>query len=82
MAHYRIYQINTRGRIVNGTDCECTSDQEACAIAVDLLEAGVQGEVWERSRFVARVKAPARSTGLRDAAYFGLDHGTVSAVLQ
>jgi len=68
LVHYRIHQINARGRIVNGTDCECTSDQEACAIAANLLEAGVQGEVWERSRFIGQVKASARSNSLRETA--------------
>lgn len=55
MDHYRIYALNTAGRIVSGHDAMCDDDQAACGAASGLLEAGQDAEVWLGARRVGRV---------------------------
>lgn len=55
MCHYRFYSLGWNNRIVSAQDIDCRDD-------LDALEAGERAsrdsaiEIWQGTRFVARVK--------------------------
>ncbi|MDB5494669.1 MAG: hypothetical protein JWP86_2006 [Phenylobacterium sp.] len=55
MRYYRIYGLGLGGRFVSMHEVERDSDEQALAEARSLLPTG-EFELWERGRFVARVK--------------------------
>jgi hypothetical protein len=61
MANYRIYHLDGAGRILSGSDAQCTNDQEACAAAESGLKAREQAEVWVGTRCVGRVRGGPQS---------------------
>ncbi len=55
MPEYRIFQIGTNGRASGpSTAVECTGDAAAVDLAMQLLN-GLDLEVWNQQRFVARL---------------------------
>ena len=69
MAHYRIYELDRAGYIVDAADCDCSNDEEACLAASDTIRAGEQAEVWQGARVVRRV------TGIRASGRLGPESG-------
>ena len=61
MRYYRIYGLGLGGRFVSMHEVERDSDEQALAEARSLLPTG-EFELWERGRFVARVKMKDVST--------------------
>jgi hypothetical protein len=55
MAHYRIYMLDHKHRIVTGSDADCPDDEAALAWAATTLGTDVRAEVWQRQRIVGRV---------------------------
>lgn len=55
MRYYRIYGLGLGGRFVSMHEVERESDDQALAEARSLLPTG-EFELWERGRFVARVR--------------------------
>ena len=55
MRYYRIYGLGLGGRFVSMHEVERDSDEQALAEARSLMPTG-EFELWERGRFVARVK--------------------------
>jgi hypothetical protein len=49
---YRIYRLDSAGRIVWGRDFTCATDQEALAEAEVGLTSSEKAEVWAGTRFV------------------------------
>jgi hypothetical protein len=59
--YYRIYGLGSGGRFVSMREVERDSDEQALAEARSLMPTG-EFELWERGRFVARVKMKDRPT--------------------
>ena len=55
MDDYRIYLLDGAGRIVNGTDSQCPSDDAARATATAMLGGSGEAEIWQGVRCVGRV---------------------------
>jgi hypothetical protein len=53
MAHYRLYSVGTNGRFLGAVDIEATDDLEASGRAQHLIN-GLDVELWEGARFIAR----------------------------
>jgi hypothetical protein len=55
MPHYRIYPLNSAGRIGAPVDADCPDDASAILTARDLDEQLRNGcEVWQLTRFLGR----------------------------
>ena len=52
MTHYRIYSVDERGSIEKGRDAECDSDDDAFAIARQVLGPQARLELWSGRRLV------------------------------
>ena len=57
MFHYRIYLLDSTGKIVSGSDAHHRDDQSACADTQLALNEGEVAEVWRGARCIARVMA-------------------------
>jgi hypothetical protein len=57
MAEYRIYLVNSAGRVAGRFDAVCSSDNEARFAAKNHLKSGEQAEVWTGDRCVGQVYA-------------------------
>jgi hypothetical protein len=57
MAHYRIYMLNHRDRIVTGSDADCATDEAALGWAATTLGTDARAEVWQGSRCLGRVSS-------------------------
>ncbi|HZZ33781.1 MAG TPA: hypothetical protein VFE10_17495 [Phenylobacterium sp.] len=55
MKSYRIYILETDGRLQLGDAFDATDDQMAAARAQDVAEKGRTAELWEGGRIVGRV---------------------------
>jgi hypothetical protein len=53
MTHYRIYGLNETGGIVRGADYMLDRDEDAAAVAADLLDTFPGTEVWSGKRRLA-----------------------------
>ena len=63
MPEYRIYCLDTAGRIRDATVVDQHGDADALAAARAITPAGRQAEVWQLARLVGRVEgARARTT--------------------
>jgi hypothetical protein len=57
MAEYRIYFVNSAGRVAGRFDAVYSSDDEARFAATNRLKSGEQAEVWTGNRCVGQVYA-------------------------
>ncbi len=55
LARYRINLFNVRDEAVGGCNAECANDRDACELARQVLKKGIEAEVSEGVRRVARV---------------------------
>jgi hypothetical protein len=55
MRHYRVYSLDHSGQISRARDVECRDDLDALALAEQAARRESM-EVWQGTRFVARVK--------------------------
>ena len=55
MAEYRVYALNEAGRVVNGRDIQCSSDEEARVRARGMLDSVAGIEIWEGTRRVDQI---------------------------
>jgi hypothetical protein len=62
MAHYRIYTVGADRHIVGVVDIEAADDLEASGKAQGLVN-GLDVELWQRTRFIARFPSFARRDG-------------------
>jgi hypothetical protein len=60
MVHYRIYELDSVDRILDGYSVLCRSDAAAIVAACQLEERAAAVEVWDRARRVAHL-TPAES---------------------
>ena len=67
MRYYRIYGLGLGGRFVSMLEVERDTDDQALAAARRLMPPG-EFELWQQGRFVARVKTPGASGGVRQTA--------------
>jgi hypothetical protein len=66
LTRYRIFVLDRDGRIVSGHAITCAADDEACAIAREMLLTGQEAAVWDQSRRVGLVSVawPASRAGV------------------
>ena len=55
MSYYQIYMLNGLGEIMDCSDAECTSDEEARFLAQGLLKPNRLADVWIGTRQVGFV---------------------------
>ena len=55
MSQYQIYMLNDSGEIVDGSEAECASDEEARFLAQGLLKPDELADVWIGARQVGFV---------------------------
>ena len=55
MSQYQIYMLNDLGEIVDGSEAECASDEEACFVAQASLKPDGLADVWIGTRQVGFV---------------------------
>ena len=58
MATYRLYCLDTVGRIAQTQTLEASSDEEAVEIARQHMAAAAHCEVWLSHRMIAKIDAP------------------------
>ena len=58
ITQYRIYMLNPQGGIVSGEDANCSSDEEACELALTKMFGIRRAEVWIGSRCVSEISKP------------------------
>jgi len=52
---YSIFNMDRRGRVVEGYSATCADDKEACLLLENTLKIGTRAEVGFGTRFVAKV---------------------------
>jgi hypothetical protein len=55
VAFYRIYFLDSSGRIESATEADCDSDDAALSAAKCQLEADARAEVWQLARCLGQV---------------------------
>ena len=56
MTTYRMYSLDTRGRIGLAVDIDADSVEEAIRLAADVKPDFIKGEIWQGRRLVAVVR--------------------------
>jgi hypothetical protein len=61
MPEYRFYLLGADDHIKGAENVECATDQDACLKARQMMRSHPSIEIWEGSRFVARIDAASKA---------------------